>query len=223
MPTIQIAIDGPAGAGKSTIAKAVAKKLDILYLDTGAMYRALALFAFSRGVDPNDGPAAVALLPEAEITVRYENGGQRTLLNGRDVSDEIRTPAISKGASDISVHPPVRVRLAELQRQVARETDVVMDGREIGTFVLPDAPHKFFVTASPRIRAQRRLLEMQARGEEADLDELEAAILARDHRDSTREFAPLRQAEDAVVLDTTELTIDEAVNAVLSALGGKEG
>ena len=219
----QIAIDGPAGAGKSTIAKAVAQALHILYLDTGAMYRALALFALQKGVDPNDEAAVNALLPYADISVRYENDVQKTYLNGEDVSGQLRTPPVSKGASDIAVHPAVRLKMVELQQQVARETPVVMDGRDIGTYVLPQAPYKFFVTASPQARAQRRLLELKAMGADASLEELVASIIARDHTDSTRAFAPLKQASDAILLDTTHLDIQQSVQAVLDVIQRPQG
>lgn len=219
-PPLQIAIDGPAGAGKSTIGKAVAKKLGILYLDTGAMYRTLALFALRNGVDPEDGAAVAGILPKADIRVVYSDGEQRMLLSGEDVTGLIRTPEISKGASDISVHQVVRQKLVEMQRQTAEENDVVMDGRDICTVVLPSAQHKFFVTASPASRACRRLLEMQQKNEHPlpSLAEMEEMIRARDHTDSTRACAPLRQADDAVLIDTTELSIEESVNAVLNRI-----
>lgn len=219
---LQIAIDGPAGAGKSTVAKAVAKALDILYLDTGAMYRAAALYAFRNGADPIDASQVLPLLPSLAVTVRYENGAQRTCLNGEDVTGIIRTPEISKGASDIGVHPEVRVKMAELQRQIAQDQPVVMDGREIGSFVLPNAPYKFFITANPRERARRRLLEMQQRGEQTpSIEELEQSIIARDYTDSNRAFAPLCQVPDAVLIDTTDMDADTAVNTVLAYIKGE--
>ncbi len=219
MTHMQIAIDGPAGAGKSTIAKAVANRLNILYLDTGAMYRALALYALEQGIDPNDEAGVAGILPTANITVQYCGGTQRTLLNGRDVTGMIRTPAVSKGASDIGVHPAVRRKQVELAQQVAASIPVVMDGRDIGTAVLPNAPHKFYITASPEVRAQRRLLEMRARGEDADLKTLTADIIARDTTDSTRACFPLCRAPGAVELDTTNMTIEESIQAVLRAIG----
>lgn len=219
---LHIAIDGPAGAGKSTIAKAVAQQLSIPYLDTGAMYRTLALFALRSGVDPQDGPAVEAILPHADIRVFYQDNVQHMLLNGEDVTGEIRTPEVSRGASDIGVHPPVREKLVELQQQVAKEGDVVMDGRDICTVVMPDAPYKFFVTASAHERALRRYKEMLSREETPpSLEEMEQTILARDHTDSTRACNPLRQAEDAILIDTSDLTIEQSVQCVLDAIREK--
>ena len=213
---LQIAIDGPAGAGKSTIAKAVAKELDILYLDTGAMYRTMALFALEQGIDPQDAEGVLPLLEKANITVQYLDGTQHTFLNGEDVSSRIRTQQVSKGASDIGVHSAVRMKLSELQRSVGEQMPVVMDGRDIGTYVLPNAPFKFYVTASSRARAERRLLDLHKQGQDMPLDQLEQEIIARDYTDSHREFAPLRQAEDALLLDTTDMTAQEAIDTVLS-------
>ncbi len=222
-PYIHVAIDGPAGAGKSTIAKAVAKTLSIPYLDTGAMYRTFALFALEHGVDPRNAQGVGALLPQADIRVAYHSGIQHMLLNGEDVTSRLRSPEVSKGASDIGVHPPVREKLVELQQQVARESSVVMDGRDICTVVLPNALHKFYITASARIRAQRRLAEMRQRGESLPtLDELEHTILARDHTDSSRACAPLKQAEDAMLIDTTDMSIQQSVDTVLNAIREKQ-
>ena len=216
---LHIAIDGPAGAGKSTIAKAVAQKLSIPYLDTGAMYRTLALFAVRNGVSPQDGPGVEAILPKADIRVFYQDNVQHMLLNGEDVTGSIRTPEVSKGASDIGVHPPVREKLVELQQQVAKEGDVVMDGRDICSVVMPHAEHKFFVTATAHERAARRYKEMLSRGETPpSIEELEQTILARDHTDSTRACNPLRQAEDAQLIDTSDLTIEQSVQRVLDAI-----
>jgi len=214
---LNIAIDGPAGAGKSTIAKALAKEMNIRYLDTGAMYRAMAVCALRAGVDPNDADAVAQILPQSDVQVRYDGENQQhVFLNGEDVTGELRTPLVSKGASDIAVHAAVRVKLVELQRQVAKEYDVVMDGRDIGTYVLPDTPHKFYVDATPNERAKRRLLELQEKGQALDmtLTEMERDILARDATDSNREFAPLRRADDAVYIDTTGMRIEEAIAAV---------
>ncbi len=219
MEHIHIAIDGPAGAGKSTIAKAVSKALSIPYLDTGAMYRTLSLFAIESGADPRDAASVAALLPWADVRVIYKDGVQHMLLNGEDVTGRLRTPENSKGASDIGVHPPVREKLVELQQCFAKANSVVMDGRDIGTVVMPDAQYKFFVTASARVRAQRRIDEMLQKNELAPaLDEMEQSILARDHTDSSRACAPLRQAEDAILLDTTDMSIEQSVNAVLSVI-----
>lgn len=220
---LHIAIDGPAGAGKSTVAKAVAAALGIPYLDTGAMYRTLALYALENGVDPNDAAGVEQLLSSADVRVAYEQGVQHMLLNGEDVTGRIRTPEVSKGASDIGVHPPVREKLVELQQRVAREGPVVMDGRDIGTVVMPDAEFKFYVTASARERAKRRILEMERSGRTPPpMDEMERVILARDYTDSNRATAPLRQAPDAVLLDTTQLTIRQGVDLVLGAVRGRQ-
>ena len=214
---INIAIDGPAGAGKSTVARMVAEELSILHLDTGAMYRAMALKALRLGISPGDASGVLPLLPKTEITVENIDGVQHTYLDGEDVSTLIRTPEVSKGASDIGVIPEVRIKLAESQREFAKEHDVIMDGREIGSFVLPDAPYKFYVTASADERARRRLLELQEKGLGMDktLESLRKEILARDHTDSTRAFAPLVRVPDAVLIDTTNMSASEAAAEVL--------
>lgn len=223
-PYLHIAIDGPAGAGKSTIAKAVSKALDIPYLDTGAMYRTLALYAIQCGVNPSDEERVATILPSANIRVLYENGQQHMLLNDVDVTGQIRTPEISKGASDIAVHATVRKKLVELQQQVALLGSIVMDGRDIGTVVIPDTPYKFFITASPEVRAKRRLLEMREKGEQnlPTLSAMEQAIRSRDHTDSTRAASPLRQAPDAQFVDTTSMSIDESVAFVLNAIAAQK-
>lgn len=221
MRRLTIAIDGPAGAGKSTVAGLLSQKLGILHLDTGAMYRALALKALEQGIDPNDAERVEHMLPETCLTVEFRDGVQRTVLDGRDVSAYIRTGEVSKGASDIAVIPAVRMKLVETQREIAMEHDVVMDGRDIGSYVLPDAEYKFYITADPRVRAERRLKELNEKGigYSGTLEDMTEEIIARDKNDSSREFAPLRQAEDAVLLDTTEKTIQEALNAVLEHIG----
>lgn len=221
---INIAIDGPAGAGKSTIAKAVAEKLGILYLDTGAMYRALALKAIRAGVDPNDRERVIPMLENTEIFAKNIDGIQHTYLDDEDVSGLIRTNEISKGASDISAIPAVRIKLAQYQRDIAHASDVVMDGREIGSYVIPECEHKFYVTASVDERARRRLKELKERGQDMGKtpEEMARDIAQRDHNDSTREFAPLKRMPDAVLVDTTDLTIEEAVDAVLSGLKTEE-
>ena len=214
---INIAIDGPAGAGKSTVARMVAEELSILHLDTGAMYRAMALKALRLGISSGDASGVLPLLPKTEITVENIDGVQHTYLDGEDVSMLIRTPEVSKGASDIGVIPEVRIKLAESQREFAKEHDVIMDGREIGSFVLPDASYKFYVTASADERARRRLLELQEKGLGMDktLESLRKEILARDHTDSTRAFAPLVRVPDAVLIDTTNMSASEAAAEVL--------
>ena len=217
-----IAIDGPAGAGKSTVAKAIARELGMQYLDTGAMYRALALYAVRQGVDPSDEKKVEAILPGGDVRVRFTQMGQRVLIGEEDVSDLIRTQEISMGASLISAHPCVRDRMAAMQRQVGREYDVVMDGRDITTNVLPDTPYKFFVTASPEERARRRCLELKNRGDcAADYAQVLSEINRRDQQDSTRAYMPLRVAQDAVVIDTTGLEVEEVVEQMLNIIRKK--
>ena len=217
---INIAIDGPAGAGKSTVARAVAKKLGILYLDTGAMYRAMALKAMREGIDPNDKEQVLPLLECTEIYAKNIGGTQHTYLDGEDVSGLIRTPEISRGASDISAIPDVRIKLAQIQRKIAHTSDVVMDGREIGSYVIPECENKFYVTASVDERARRRLLELKEKGRDNGMtvEDMVKDIAERDYNDSHRAFAPLLRLPEAILIDTTDLTIDEAVNAVLKNL-----
>lgn len=219
---LNIAIDGPSGAGKSTLAKAVAGALKIRYLDTGSMYRAMALFAMRRGISVSDEAGLRAILDEADIRVRYDERGQRVLIGEEDVTDGLRTQELAMGASTVSAHPCVREKLAELQREVGRNYDVVMDGRDITTNVLPHTKHKFFVTASPEIRAERRLKELRARGSTAETyEQVLADIKLRDHNDSTRAYMPLRQTEDAVSIDTTGMTIEEALSLLLDTIAQK--
>lgn len=217
---INIAIDGPAGAGKSTVARAVAKKLGILYLDTGAMYRAMALKAMREGIDPDDKEQVLPLLECTEIYAKSIGGTQHTYLDGEDVSGLIRTPEISRGASDISAIPDVRIKLAQIQRNIAHTSDVVMDGREIGSYVIPECENKFYVTASVDERARRRLLELKEKGRDNGMtvEDMAKDIAERDYNDSHRAFAPLLRLPEAILIDTTDLTIDEAVNAVLKNL-----
>jgi len=218
MEKLNIAIDGPAGAGKSTVAKALAETFGIRYLDTGAMYRAMALFAQRRGVDVSDEAAVRAILPEADIVVRFTDAGQRVLLCGEDVTALLRTPSLSMDASSVSKHPAVRDRLAALQRQVGREYDVVMDGREIGTNVLPHAKLKYFITASPEVRAERRYKELAEKGVRTDFETVLSEIVARDKQDTTRAYMPLKQAEDAVCIDTGNLSVQEVVGMMRPAI-----
>ena len=217
---INIAIDGPAGAGKSTVARAVAKKLGILYLDTGAMYRAMALKAMREGIDPNDKEQVLPILECTEIYAKNIGGTQHTYLDGEDISGLIRTPEISRGASDISAIPDVRIKLAQIQRNIAHTSDVVMDGREIGSYVIPECENKFYVTASVDERARRRLLELKEKGRDNGMtaEDMAKDIAERDYNDSHRAFAPLLRLPEAILIDTTDLTIDEAVNAVLKNL-----
>ena len=210
-----VAIDGPAGAGKSTIAKRTAKELKLIYVDTGAMYRTIGLYMLKQGIDIHDEDAVTRALPSVQVTIGYdENGLQRLYLNGEDVTDLIRTPEVSEAASVTSAYPEVREKLLDLQHELARENDVVMDGRDIGTVILPHAQVKIFLTASVRVRALRRMKELLEKGEEVTLEQVESEIRERDYRDSHRETAPLRQAEDAVLVDTSNLTIEEVVAKV---------
>jgi len=219
MEHYRIGIDGPSGAGKSTVAKAVAARLGIRYLDTGAMYRALALYAARGGVSCRDEAGVAAILPHADVAVRYTDEGQRTLLNGEDVTEDLRTPALSMGASDISAHPCVRDHMTLLQRRVADMYPIVMDGRDITTNVLRDTPYKIYLTAAAERRAERRFAELKAKGDQkVTLDEVLADIRLRDHNDSTRAYMPLHLAPDAALIDTTDMSIEEAVEAVLARI-----
>ena len=215
-----IAIDGPSGAGKSTVSKSVAKALGFNCLDTGAMYRAIALKAMREGIDPNDKEQVLPLLECTEIYAKNIGGTQHTYLDGEDVSGLIRTPEISRGASDISAIPDVRIKLAQIQRNIAHTSDVVMDGREIGSYVIPECENKFYVTASVDERARRRLLELKEKGGDNGMtvEDMAKDIAERDYNDSHRAFAPLLRLPEAILIDTTDLTIDEAVNAVLKNL-----
>ncbi len=204
-----IAIDGPSGAGKSSLARRCASAFGFLYVDTGAIYRTVGLAAFRGGIDRRDEQAVAALLPELVIEMRYDSEGeQRMYLNGEDVSEAIRLPEISICASDVSALPAVRAFLLEMQRRTARENNVIMDGRDIGTVVLPDAELKIFLTASAEARAERRLKQLREKGTEADYEEVLRDILYRDEQDSGRAAAPLRMADDAVLVDTTEIDFE---------------
>ncbi len=216
---ISVAIDGPSGAGKSTVAKALAKQFSLVYVDTGAIYRTVGLAAQQAEVASKDAPAVIALLPGLEIDIAYDSTGtQRMLLNGADVSEEIRTPKSSIYASDVSAIPEVRAFLMDMQRSMAEKYSVVMDGRDIGTVVLPDADVKVFLTASAEERARRRWLELQDRGSEASFEEVLRDIEYRDRQDSSRAAAPLKAAEDAVRIDTSKLSFDESVEAVAALI-----
>ena len=209
-----IAIDGPAGAGKSTIARLLAKKLEFIYVDTGAMYRAIALFFLNRGLDPADEEELKKAIPDVEITLSYQGGKQTVCLNGEDVSETIREERVGKTASKTSAYPFVREKLLSLQRDLAAANDVIMDGRDIGTCILPNAQLKIFLTASVDTRAKRRYDELMQKGESCDYEQIREDIMARDHADMTREIAPLKQAEDAVLVDTSELNIEEVVSVL---------
>lgn len=210
-----IAIDGPAGAGKSTIAKMVAKKMQLIYVDTGAMYRAMALFMLRNGVDAEDEQAISDKCKEAEISIEYEDGIQVVYLNGENVNAYLRTEEVGKMASKTSVQPAVRKKLVELQQLLASRKDCVMDGRDIGTCVLPGADVKIYLTASSQVRAKRRYDELIARGESCDLEQIRLDIEDRDYRDMHREHSPLRQAEDAVLVDTSDMTIDQVAARIM--------
>lgn len=210
---MNIAIDGPAGAGKSTIAKNIAKELSFIYVDTGAMYRAMAYFFLQNQIrEENFGTAC----KDADITIKYENGEQVVYLNGENVNGVIRTEAVGNMASVSSVNPEVRAKLVELQQKLAADADVVMDGRDIGTCVLPDAQVKVYLTASSAERARRRYEELTAKGVDCDLEQIEADIIDRDHRDMTRDISPLKQAEDAVLIDSSDMTIEEVTTAIIN-------
>lgn len=219
MNYISIAIDGPAGAGKSTLARQLANQLGYLYVDTGAIYRTVALKTVRTGIDPADAGQVAALLEDMQIRMGYdEQGVQRMYLDGEDVSDAIREHQISGIASKISAVPAVRAFLLDVQRKQARENHVVMDGRDIGTVVLPDAEVKIFLTAAPEARAKRRALELEQRGQTADFDTILRDIVLRDEQDRNRPIAPLKQAEDAVLVDTTHLDLEQSLEAMLSVV-----
>lgn len=214
--SFNIAIDGPAGAGKSTIAKRAAKELNFIYVDTGAMYRSIALALLRGAVEVEDEKALEAALTGIEVTIGYEAGEQQVYLNGENVSGLIRTEEVSKMASASSAKPQVRAKLTDLQRELARRENVLMDGRDIGTMILPDAQLKIYLTASVRTRAERRYKEQLERGEQCSLADIEKDIEERDFRDMHRETAPLRQAEDAVLVDSSDMTIEEVVERIVS-------
>ena len=218
---INIAIDGPAGAGKSTVAKAVAKELGIIYLDTGAMYRATAYTAIKNGIDVSDEVGVGEMLKTLTMDVVYEDGAQQIIVNGLNTTPYLREHYMSKAASDISALPCVRYKLVDIQRELAKTYDLVLDGRDIGTFVLPDANCKIFLVASAEERAKRRVEENRLKGQESDFDTVLKDIKQRDYNDSHREVAPLKKADDAVELDTTTMTIPEVVEAVISLVKEK--
>ncbi len=219
-----VAIDGPSGAGKSTIARAAAKRFGFIYVDTGAIYRTVGLAAYRAGADRRSESAVSALLPQLEIAMRYNSAGEQHMyLNGEDVSALIREPEISICASDVAALPAVRAFLLELQRRMARENSVIMDGRDIGTVVLPDAEVKIFLTASAEARARRRLLELEQKGMRQSFDEVLRDIEYRDEQDSHRTAAPLKKAEDAIAVDTSELNFEESLERVAEIIGQRLG
>lgn len=223
MKKINIAIDGPAGAGKSTIAKSLAKSRNMVYVDTGAMYRAIGLYCSRAGIDGGDEAAIAEALDHINVSIAYENGEQVVYLNGENVNGLIRTPEAGTMASAVSVYPKVRAKMVELQQGLAATTSVVMDGRDIGTVVLPKAEVKIYLTASSAVRAKRRYDELIAKGMECDLTTLQKEIEERDYRDMNRETSPLRQAEDAVLLDTSDLNIEEVVEKMQQIIAEKIG
>lgn len=212
-----IAIDGPAGAGKSTIAKLIAKERGCIYVDTGAMYRAMAVYFLRQSISPEDEEAITGACDDIEVVIKYEDNVQQVYLNGENVTSILRTEEVGRMASASSVYPAVRAKLLDLQRKLAREYDVVMDGRDIGTHVLPDADVKIYMTASVEERAERRYRELMEKGDtSADYEKIKADIAERDYRDMNREIAPLKQAKDANYLDTSDMSIDEVVKAIVA-------
>ena len=213
--SFNVAIDGPAGAGKSTIARAVAKQLNYIYVDTGAMYRAMALYMLRSGVEPGDTAAVVGNCDRVDITIRYENGEQVVFLNGANVNPYLRTEEVGNATSMISTIPQVREKMVELQRSLAASSDCIMDGRDIGTCVLPNAQLKVYLTADSAVRAKRRYDELMAMNQFCELDKIQADIEERDYRDMHREISPLRQAEDAVLVDTSLMTVQEVIDCLI--------
>ncbi len=216
-----IAFDGPAGSGKSTVAKILAADYNILHLDTGAMYRACGLKALRMGIDPADKDGVESILPDLNLEIEYKDGAQHTILDGEDVSLAIRENPVSMAASTISAHHAVRVKMVEMQREIAKSMSCVLDGRDIGTAVLPDAKFKFFITADSKVRAMRRFDELTQRGQQVDFEKLHAEIVARDKQDSEREFSPLMCADDAVLIDTSNMSIKEVVAKVKAYIQAK--
>ncbi len=216
-----IAIDGPAGAGKSTIAKKIAKKKGYIYVDTGAMYRAMALYLLREKIQPSETDKIEKKCDDADITIGYENGEQVVYLNGENVNGLIRTEEVGNMASASSPNPKVRKKLVELQQKLAADRNVVMDGRDIGTCVLPHAQVKVYLTADSRVRAERRYKELLEKGTECDLDKIEKDIIERDHQDMTRKISPLQQAKDAVLIDSSDMTIDEVADKIIGLCGGE--
>ena len=220
---IRIALDGPSGAGKSTLAKAIAKRLSIVYLDTGALYRTVGHFVKEKETDPHDAEAVIALLPSLSVDVRIENNAQHVYLNGKDVKDAIRTPEMSMYASAVSAIPAVRAFLLETQRAFARTNSVIMDGRDIGTVIIPDADVKIFLTASDEIRARRRLAELREKGVETTYAETLADIRRRDHNDASRETAPALPAKDAIIFDNSFIDMEETVTEAIRIISARKG
>ena len=221
MEKIRIALDGPSGAGKSSLAKAIASKLGIVYVDTGALYRSIGLYVSRKSVDPRSAEAVALCLPEISLSLAFNEEGQRVILNGEDVSDKIRTPEMSMYASAVSAIPAVRAFLLETQRSISESTSVIMDGRDIGTVIIPDAEVKIFLVASAEARAKRRYAELTAKGQACTYEEVLSDMVERDKNDSSRAIAPAVPAEDAVFLDNSDLTFEETVEAALSVIRKK--
>ena len=213
---INIAIDGPAGAGKSSVAKAVAKKLGFIYVDTGALYRAVGVNALKNNIKTDDKEAVTAMLTSTKVELKYVDGVQRVILNNADVSEAIRMPEASMAASNVSAIPEVRAFLLDLQHDMAEKNNVIMDGRDIGTVILPDAEYKFFLTATAEVRADRRFKELKEKGIDVDYNALLEEIIQRDYNDSHRATAPLKQADDAILVDSSDMTLEESINHILS-------
>lgn len=218
MNTIKIAVDGPSGSGKSTLSRLAAEKLGYVYVDTGAMYRTIGLYVYRKGVDPKDETAVSRLLPEIEIDIRFSDGEQLIFLNGENVSKEIRTHVISSYASAVALLPAVRAALLDRQRVLAEKNNVIMDGRDISTVVLPNANVKIFLTASPEVRANRRMLELQKRGENIPFEKILQDVKDRDLQDSSRKIAPLKPSEESIIIDTSDLSFDESLEKILTAI-----
>lgn len=220
---LQIAVDGPGGAGKSTISRAIAARLGIVYVDTGALYRTIGYYVRQKNVDPRNADAVSALLSEISLEIRYEDACQKVYLNGEDLGDKIRTPEMSMYASAVSAIPAVRTFLLETQKEIARKNHVIMDGRDIGTVILPNADVKIFLTASAECRARRRYEELIAKGEKVRMEDVLAEMNQRDHQDSTRKVAPAQAAPDAIVLDNTDMSFEESVEAAVKLIREKTG
>ena len=218
---IRIALDGPSGSGKSTIAKRLSSKLNILYLDTGAMYRATALKALSMNIDTFDEKAVSTFIDDIDLKIEYIDGSQHTILDGIDVSEKIREPHVSMAASNISSLKCVRLKMVEMQRNIASEMSCVLDGRDIGSYVLPNADFKFYITASVDVRADRRFKELTLKGHKVDFEELKNEIEQRDYNDKNRDFSPLVRAEDAILIDTSFMNIEQVIGKVLSYIENK--
>ena len=219
---IRIAIDGPSGSGKSTLAKAVAKKLGIIYVDTGALYRTIGYHVYLNGKDPHNAEQVESLLSGINIELKYENGAQRVILNGEDLGDKIRMPEMSMYASAVSTIPAVREFLLEMQKSLSRENSVVMDGRDIGTVIIPDADLKIFLTASNETRAKRRTLELQSKGVDASYEDVLADMIERDKQDKNREIAPAVPADDAIMFDNSEMGVEESLDEIVRLLNERK-